>query len=167
MGALELFPLVSNGAHTRGPCRIERHGARRHRQPQDNQRSARAFDRRCGGRANRRCDSPEPPSARRLRQAGRRVPDHAPDCSKEEAVEIAEAILRRLAKQGMPLVGAAFSVSIGIAAHEGGGADYARIHREADAALHQARAEGRNRLVVYDATTAPPLHSDHPPQVLV
>ena len=36
---------------------------------------------------------------------------------------------------------AAFSVSIGIAAHEGGGADYARIHREADTALHQARAE--------------------------
>jgi diguanylate cyclase (GGDEF)-like protein len=35
---------------------------------------------------------------------------YAPDCSKEEAVEIAEAILRRLAKQGMPLVGAAFSV---------------------------------------------------------
>ena len=92
---------------------------------------------------------------------------YARDCSKEEAVEIAEAILRRLAKQGMPLVGAAFSVSIGIAAHEGGGADYARIHREADAALHQTRAEGRNRLVVYDATTAPPLHSDHPPQVLV
>ena len=92
---------------------------------------------------------------------------YAPDCNKDEAVEIAETILRRLAKQGMPLVGAAFSVSIGIAIHEGGGADYARIHREADSALHQARAEGRNRIVVFDASTVPPLHSDHLPPVLI
>ena len=92
---------------------------------------------------------------------------YAPDCDAEGAKKIAGAILARLSGQGMPLVGAPFSVSIGIAAHKNGAADYARMHREADTALHQARAEGRNRIVVFDAATAPPLHSDQPPRVLV
>ena len=92
---------------------------------------------------------------------------YAPDCDAEGAKQIAGAILARLSGQGMPLVGAPFSVSLGIATHKGGAAEYARMHREADTALHQARAEGRNRIVVFDAATAPPLHSDQPPRVLV
>ena len=92
---------------------------------------------------------------------------YAPDCDAQGAQDIADAILVRLSGQGMPLVGAPFSVSIGIALREGGEADYARMHREADTALHQARAEGRNRIVMFDAATAIPLHAGRPPSVLV
>ena len=92
---------------------------------------------------------------------------YAPDCDAQGAQDIADAILVRLSGQGMPLVGAPFSVSIGIARREGGEADYARMHREADTALHQARAEGRNRIVTFDAATAIPLHAGRPPSVLV
>lgn len=88
---------------------------------------------------------------------------YAPDCDGDGALEIANAILRRLTKQGMPLVGAAFSVSVGIAVHEGEGSDYARMHREADTALHQARAEGRNRVGVFDP--AAPVFPDPLPKV--
>jgi two-component system, cell cycle response regulator len=91
---------------------------------------------------------------------------YAPDCNADTARAIAGAILGRLAGQGMPLAGAPFSVSIGITTHEAGEADYARMHREADTALHQARAEGRNRIVMFEAATAP-LHADRPPRVLV
>lgn len=92
---------------------------------------------------------------------------YAPDCDAGGATEIADAILARLSGHGMPLAGAPFSVSIGIATHPDGAAEYARMHREADTALHQARAEGRNRIVVFEPSTAPPFHSDHPPQVHV
>ena len=71
---------------------------------------------------------------------------YAPDCDAQAAKDIAAAIFARLTGQGMPLAGAPFSVSVGIAVHEGGAADYASLHREADTALHQARAEGRNRI---------------------
>jgi diguanylate cyclase (GGDEF)-like protein len=91
----------------------------------------------------------------------------APDCDRDGAMQIANAILRSLAKQGMPLAGAPFSVSIGIAIHDGGTADYARMHREADSALHQARAEGRNRIAMFDAETAVPPQPGPPPRVLV
>jgi hypothetical protein len=63
-------------------------------------------------------------------------------------------ILTRWSGHGMPLSGAPFSGLIGIALREGGEADYARMHREADTELHQARAEGRNRIVAFDAATA-------------
>jgi diguanylate cyclase (GGDEF)-like protein len=92
---------------------------------------------------------------------------YAPDCSKRRGRGNRRGNPSPFGKSGDAACRRGVHVSIGIAAHEGGGADYARIHREADTALHQARAEGRNRIVVYDATTAPPLHSDHPPQVLV
>jgi diguanylate cyclase (GGDEF)-like protein len=89
----------------------------------------------------------------------------APDCDGGCARDIAKQILARLSGQGMPLVGAPFSVSIGVAVHEGAGADFARLHREADTALHQARAEGRNRVVVFEPSSAAGLHSDPPPKV--
>jgi diguanylate cyclase (GGDEF)-like protein len=89
----------------------------------------------------------------------------APDADAEGAKQIADQILARLSAQGMPLAGAPFSVSIGIATYEGAGGDFARMHREADTALHQARAEGRNRIAVF-GPPALPLHSD-PPKVPV
>jgi GGDEF domain-containing protein len=94
-----------------------------------------------------------------------RLGDFAPDCDNEGAGEIAGAVLGQLS-EGMPLVGAPFSVSIGIALHDGAGADFAGMHREADTALHQAKAEGRNRVAVFDPSTAV-LHADPSPKVLV
>lgn len=88
----------------------------------------------------------------------------APECEIEGAMEIARHILARLSRQGMPLAGAPFSVSIGITAHDGVGADFAVMYREADTALHQARAEGRNRIAVFEPTHAA-LHSDPAPKV--
>jgi diguanylate cyclase (GGDEF)-like protein len=87
----------------------------------------------------------------------------APDCDTEGARKIAEHILARLSGQGMPLAGAPFSVSIGIAVHDGAGADFDRLHRNADYALHQARAEGRNRIGVFEPSTAAPFQPDQSP----
>jgi diguanylate cyclase (GGDEF)-like protein len=92
---------------------------------------------------------------------------YAPDCDTEGAKEIAQHILAQLSGQGMPLVGAAFSVSIGIAVHDGAGADFAGLHRNADHALHQARAEGRNRIGVFEPSTAAPFQPDQPPKLTV
>jgi hypothetical protein len=77
---------------------------------------------------------------------------YAPDCDAQAAKDIAAAILARIAGQGMPLAGAA---------------DYASLHREADTALHQARAEGRNRIVIFDAAMAVPPQPGSPPKILV
>jgi GGDEF domain-containing protein len=57
-------------------------------------------------------------------------------------VKIAEKIFAALSKDGMLVSGAPFSVSIGIAACEGHVSDFARMHREAEAALQLARADG-------------------------
>ncbi len=92
---------------------------------------------------------------------------YAPDCDAPAAKDIAVGILARLAGQGMPLAGAPFSVSIGIAVNEGGGADFSSLHREADTALHQARAEGRNRIVMFDAAMPIPPLTGSPPKILV
>lgn len=67
---------------------------------------------------------------------------YARDCDAESAVNRAEAIAVQAGK-GMPLAGASFSISVGIAACEGDGADFARMYREAEEAMRQARAEGR------------------------
>lgn len=92
---------------------------------------------------------------------------YAPDCDAQAAKDIAAAILARLTGQGMPLAGAPFSVSVGIAVHEGAAADYASLHREADTALHQARAEGRTASVIFDAAMAVPPQRGSPPKILV
>ncbi|WP_141700593.1 hypothetical protein [Methyloceanibacter superfactus] len=42
---------------------------------------------------------------------------------------------------GIPL-----SVSIGVTTCDGDGGDFARMHREAEAALRRVRGEGRNRI---------------------
>jgi diguanylate cyclase (GGDEF)-like protein len=73
----------------------------------------------------------------------------APDCDLEGAKEIARQILERLAKHAMPLAGVRFGVSIGIAVHEGADADFAKMYRDADEALHQARADGKSRIGLF------------------
>jgi diguanylate cyclase (GGDEF)-like protein len=73
----------------------------------------------------------------------------APDCDLAGAKEIAEQILRKLAKHDMPLAGVRFSLSIGIAVHEGADADFARMYREADEALQRARSEGKGRIGLF------------------
>ena len=73
----------------------------------------------------------------------------APDCNTDEAMEIAKRILARLSGQSIPLAGARFSVSIGIAVHDGAHADFDRMYRDADAALYQAREDGKSRIGVF------------------
>ncbi len=67
----------------------------------------------------------------------------SPDCDAQGAAGIAEGIRARLSKQGMPLAGGKFSVSIGIAVCDGAGADFARMYHDADTALRHAREEAR------------------------
>jgi GGDEF domain-containing protein len=67
--------------------------------------------------------------------------------------------------KGIRFAGAPFSVSIGVAAHEGPGADFAQMHRNADHALHQAKAEGRNRAAPFEPSMAAPLQPGHTPRV--
>jgi diguanylate cyclase (GGDEF)-like protein len=64
--------------------------------------------------------------------------------------DIAREILGRLLTEGMPLAGASFTVSMGIAVSDGKETDFVQMHRNADSALHQARAEGRNRISVFE-----------------
>jgi diguanylate cyclase (GGDEF)-like protein len=90
-----------------------------------------------------------------------------PNCDAEGATEIARRVLGRLSAEGMPLVGAPFSVSIGIAPEASGGADFAAMHRDAESALHQARAEGRNRIGVFDPSTAAAFQPDRPSKLTV
>jgi diguanylate cyclase (GGDEF)-like protein len=90
-----------------------------------------------------------------------------PNCDAEGATEIARRILGRLSAEGMPLVGAPFSVSIGIAPQASGGADFAAMHRDAESALHQARAEGRNRVGVFEPSTATVYQPDRPAKLTV
>ena len=66
----------------------------------------------------------------------------APDCDAVGATEIARSILSRLSGEKMPLAGARFSVSIGIATHEGSGAEFSQMYRDADDALNGARKQG-------------------------
>ncbi len=74
----------------------------------------------------------------------------APDCDAAGAMELARQIHGRLSREGMPLAGAPFTVSIGIAVSDGDETDFTWLHREADAALNQAKAEGRNRISVFE-----------------
>ena len=73
----------------------------------------------------------------------------APDCDLDGAEEIARQILESLSKHGMPLARVKFSVSIGIALHEGTDADFAKVYHDADEALYQARADGKSRIGLF------------------
>jgi diguanylate cyclase (GGDEF)-like protein len=74
----------------------------------------------------------------------------APDCDVDEATKIANRIIGRLSGQSIALAGAKFTVSIGIAVHDGVHADFGRMYRNADAALYQARSEGKSRIGVFE-----------------
>ena len=65
------------------------------------------------------------------------------------AEEIARKIVARLSKQEMLLAGVRISVSIGIAVDQGTDADFARMYRQADEALYQARREGKSRIGLF------------------
>jgi diguanylate cyclase (GGDEF)-like protein len=70
----------------------------------------------------------------------------APECDSGEAPEIAKRILARLSERSMLVAGARFSVSIGIALHEGASVDFAQMYQDADVALYQARAKGKSHI---------------------
>ena len=76
----------------------------------------------------------------------------APDCDVGEATEIANRLRGRLSGQSMPLAGARFSVSIGIAVQDGVHTDFHQMYRDADAALYQAREDGKSRIGVFKPT---------------
>jgi diguanylate cyclase (GGDEF)-like protein len=73
----------------------------------------------------------------------------APNCDLEGAKEIARLILQKLSKHEMPLVGVGFSVSIGIAVHQGIDVDFAKMYHDADEAMYQARADGKSRIGLF------------------
>ena len=71
----------------------------------------------------------------------------ARDCDKKGAAEMAERILSILPEEGMSLASVPVTVLIGIAVDDGvGDADFARMVGEAEAALRQAKLEGRSRI---------------------
>ena len=77
-----------------------------------------------------------------------------PVCDVDEATEIANHIMGRLSGQSCPSAGARFSVSIGIAVHDGVHADFDRMYRDADAALYQGREDGKSRIGVFTPSEA-------------
>lgn len=78
-----------------------------------------------------------------------------PNCDTDGALEIAERMLLRLPSQKMGLAGVELAVMIGIAAHEGVNADFSRMHRDAYAALYQARIEGKSNIGLFAQGTSP------------
>ena len=88
----------------------------------------------------------------------------APDCDADSAAAAAKSILARLPRQGMPLAGVRFTVSIGIAVHNGVSADFAQMYRDADAALYQAR-EDKTRIGLFAPSLSEPFQPGRPPAV--
>ncbi len=78
----------------------------------------------------------------------------APGCDVDEATKIANRITTRLTGQSMPLAGARFSVSFGIAVQDGAHADFDRMYRDADAALYQGMEDGKSRIGVFKPSDA-------------
>ena len=78
----------------------------------------------------------------------------APGCDVDEATKIANRIMGRLSGQSLPLAGARFSVSIGIAVHDGAHADFDRMYRMRTA-LYEGREDGKSRIGVFK-----PSHDD-------
>lgn len=75
---------------------------------------------------------------------------YAPDCALEAAEAMGACIVGKVSDKTIRLVGANFSIAVGIATHPGGyELDFVELYRKADHALGEAKAEGRNRLCVY------------------
>lgn len=77
----------------------------------------------------------------------------APNCDMAGAEDIAQRIQAKLSKPELPLAEVRFSASIGIAVHASGDCDFAQMYRDADEALHQARAEGKSRIGFFAPST--------------
>lgn len=88
----------------------------------------------------------------------------APDCDADSAAVIAKSILGNLSKQGMPLAGVRFTVSIGIAVHDGANVDLAQMYRDADTALYQAK-ENKTRIGLFTPSLSEPFQPGRPPAV--
>lgn len=86
----------------------------------------------------------------------------APDCDTNSATEIARLILDTLSKPAMQLA-VTVSVTIGIALHDGSDTDFARMYRDADEALYQARIEGKSRVGLLAPTPTTPFHPERSP----
>ena len=82
-----------------------------------------------------------------------------PGLSLAEAMEIAERIRYSVA-EGRP-ADLDLTISAGAASAEGGHASYPELFRRADAALLQAKREGRNRVVAGPALPTPALLRAH------
>jgi hypothetical protein len=53
----------------------------------------------------------------------------------------------------MMFAGAKFTISIGIAEHDGADSDFSRMYRDADAVLNQARVESNGGISVLTSST--------------
>ncbi len=73
----------------------------------------------------------------------------AADCNTDEAMAMAQRILAKSSKPSMPMVGANSSVSIGVIVLDGTDAEFNRMYRDADAALYQARMDGKSRIGLF------------------
>jgi GGDEF domain-containing protein len=78
-----------------------------------------------------------------------------PDCDTAGAQEIAERILLGLSSQKMGLAGVELAVTIGIAAYAGPNADFSGMYRDAQAALYQARVDGKSNIGLFETGAAP------------
>lgn len=68
-----------------------------------------------------------------------------PGASAEDAGEVAERL--RTAVGAFPAGGVDVTMSFGVASSRGGAFDYEALFELADAALHEAKGAGRNRVV--------------------
>jgi diguanylate cyclase (GGDEF)-like protein len=75
------------------------------------------------------------------------------NCGLDRAKENAERILLGLSHQELALTRVKLTASIGIATHEGADTDFSRLYRDADAALYQARVEGKSCVAVFTTWT--------------
>ena len=75
------------------------------------------------------------------------------NCGVDRAKETAERILLRLSHPELVLTGVKLTASIGIATHEGADTDFSQLYRDADAALYQARFEGKSCIGVFTPWT--------------
>lgn len=73
----------------------------------------------------------------------------SPDCDASSAREIAQRILANIAAATTEMPHGSTGISIGIAVQSNGHADFDRLYREADAALYQAKSQGKRRIDMF------------------
>jgi diguanylate cyclase (GGDEF)-like protein len=83
-----------------------------------------------------------------------------PGASTLQAADIAETL--RSAIEGAPIAGLAITMSFGVAASEPGTFDFDTVFEAADAALYEAKAQGRNRVAQAHGSTSADTGSEVP-----